>query len=125
MKSGELVQPTQELGGESLVDYFAGMLFDETIAMYFVETRSGSAPIFADAATVLARRDKIDQHLREEGLYFYGSGGSVFMDYKNMRDRKYAPDGALSRWTNEHIKPTMSAQEAFEVCKKEVATWWK
>ena len=47
------------------------------------------------------------------------------MDYKNMRDRKYAPDGSLSRWQQLHIKPTMIAQDAFEICKKEVKTWWK
>ncbi len=118
------MQPKQELGGESLVNYFAGMLFDETIAMQFVKTRSQEAKIFEGADKILQENERIDQHLRNQGLYFYEPNGSIFMDYKKMRERKYSEDGSLSKWQEQHVKPTMSAEQAFKICKKEVTTWW-
>lgn len=126
--------PSKELGGESLVAYFGGLLFHETVAMYLrddlanpMENRAAtvkSTPLFSNAQKIIGEYKDIDRHLREQNLYFYRSDGSVFMDYKIMQERKYPSDGSLGRWQKEHIKPTMTSEQAFDICKKEVTTWW-
>ncbi len=86
--------------------------------------RVQNTPLFRNAEQILHENERIDQRLRELGLFFYKPDGSVFMDYKNMRDRKFPQEGALGRWEEQHIKLTMTSEQALERCKKEVATWW-
>lgn len=128
MPSGETLIhfPSKELGGKSLVSYFAGLLFDETLATYLIQYRESAetSPLFVNSEKILEENKRIDQQLRDLNLYFYNPDGSVFMDYKIMRKRKFPQDGSLGRWKESNIKLTTPSQQAFELCKKEVATWW-
>lgn len=98
---------------EDLEEYYARLLLDTTLAMVFVNDlnqlqktmlydqafeQAQKSPILKKVAENNVEADKIDKRLREKGCFFYPEGGSVFMDFKLMRERAYLRAGGYSNW---------------------------
>lgn len=107
--------PDKNHCGEDMVDYFARLLVSSVNAMAFVEQldiknpstdpklrtavydRATKIPLLEKADENEQHIHEIDERLREKGCFFYSDGGSVFMDYKLMRERAQLKLGNYSK----------------------------
>jgi len=106
--------PSKNHCGEDLVELFARLYFSSISAEVFVESLNPSAsrdpkaydkayndalksPILQKTDENERRINEIDENLRKKGCYFYPEGGSVFMDYKLMRERAFLKVGKYSK----------------------------
>lgn len=119
--------------GVDLTEYFAYQLLEEALALFsrdeidslqlqgklkssvqLTEHMGQTLPIFKDYSKFETRGNQIDAQLREGNCYFYPDGGSVFADYKYMRDRANLRAGGYS-------KPNITAEEYAQIWNKNPA----
>jgi len=117
-----------------------------------IEEFKQRTPIFKDFEKLRARMEEDDNRLRKGECYFYPNGGSVFMDYKFMRQRACLKMGGYSNpdlsaedyakiWNEDSaiheawargsqmiensFNEDMTTEEAFKVARKLVENlWW-
>lgn len=100
--------PKKDHCGFDMVDYFARLLLNQTQASILRDEIRGvltgaefdklmqEVPILREAKEFTAEEDRISESLRQKNCYFYPQGGSVFSDYKLMRERAYLRAGGYS-----------------------------
>lgn len=139
--------PDKEYCGEDMVRYYASLLLDESMAgvlmeQYRIDPSIINDPerikLFQDEKQFRKEHSETDKRLRDNNCYFYGEKGegSVFMDYKIMRENYVTRLGESMGMTGKDatyagyksvsslFNANMSTQEAFEVALKTVAQWW-
>ncbi len=137
--SPEWRPPSKEYGGQDIPRYFALMFLNETIAMICAKAKRFDFPVVAALDVFSAEADRIGEELRAQNLYFYDTegqrDGSVFMDYKLLRNLAYAKVGEEHGANEEHrvevgvralksqITADMTTEQAFEIAQKIVNTW--
>ncbi len=70
---------------------------------------------------LIAEHDRIIDELKENGEYFHEGGGSVFMDYKNLRGR-VVPEGGMQEIAA-RFSSSMSKDELLRVARGVVEGW--
>ncbi len=95
--------PHKEYGGEDLQAYYIVMLANEIVSVLVAGASKTNKSIFdqLDKIPVMQGfKEKVedpsngaDARLKKRGLYFYEIGGSVFMDYKILRNKAFKKVG--------------------------------
>jgi len=128
--------PAKNLGGENIPALYAQFFVDEIVAMIFVKTRNFNLPIAKGINKLTQKNEDIEKRLKKSNLYFYEPNGSVFMDYKIMRNEAYEkigkemgekdPEKASILGYNELKKQfnlNMSTDDALQLARNIVANW--
>lgn len=113
--------PRKEIGGENNFELCAIRLYDQIVAMMAVKTGNFELPISSGADEFLKEKERIIESMKQKGVYFYEDEGSVFMDYKIMREKASANQGWES--IESQFSPDMSTEEAMELARSIVANW--
>lgn len=123
--------PPEQYCGENMKRYFSLFMLDQLLALVVRDQiRIGnysSMPIEADwMSKYNPEYQAIGQRLREKGCFdnMNGSGHSVFMNYKNVRDSRFA-EKELNQWRLANLNKDMSTDQAFEIILKMVSGWWQ
>jgi hypothetical protein len=118
--------PPKDYCGENMPSFFAYLFWNESLQRFMKPTNIltvDSLPLFQGEKEIMAKYEIVGKSLRDKGCYFYPGGGSVFSDYKRIRDAHF-PEKALTQWVSENINTNMSSQQAFDIVKSLVDTWW-
>ncbi len=67
------------------------------------------------------KMEETGKKLKEEGKYFHPGGGSVFMDYKNLRDRQ--PTKPCVRSVATRFRVDMTYEEIIQEATKVIQEW--
>ena len=149
--NNEWKPPPKDYCGEDMVRYYAHLLLDENLGMLLVGAWTTDPAIldnperlklniFKDTDKFEKESKAVGERLREKSCYFYGdqgsAKGSVFMDYKILRDQYMKSLGETMGETGAEagikghnfvsslFNSNMSTQEAFDVALKTVSKWW-
>jgi len=102
--------------------YFATRLLKE---MPFHIARANNLPLDFDLPPEwkksLEEGEKLLTKLTEEGRYFYDKGGSIYNDYKVLRD-KNVPEGGMRKIVKK-FNLEMSKEEMLSTAEKFIAEW--
>ncbi len=135
--------PDKDYCGQKMDQYYALLLMDETIAILMIDQWNithNNISLNPKIGTEYDNkyrpiRDKIEQQLKDKDCYLYHkyqypegsgnkSGGSVYSDYKHMRAIGFPKLGKLSQWQKSTFNLNQSADKMYNLCLKEVQTWW-
>jgi len=113
--------PKKIVGGENNFELCAIRLYDQVAVMLSTRSRNFDLPIVAESDRYLREKDRMIESMKQKGVYFHEPDGSVFMDYKIMRELASKQDG----WENieAQFKPEMSTDEAMQLARSIVANW--
>ena len=67
------------------------------------------------------KMEETGKKLKEEGKYFHPGGGSIFMDYKNLRDRQ--PASLCVRSVATRFRVDMTYEEIIRETEKVIQEW--
>lgn len=128
--------PSKDHGGENIPDLFARMLLNEIVGIMYAKLRK-DLPIENGIDEILDEMKSVNNRLREKGEYFYDPEGSIFMDYKIMREQAYRTIGNEAGkedteeaiiYGNKEVKskfsPEMPVGEALYIAREIVDQWW-
>lgn len=128
--------PSRNYGDENIPELFAMMFLDENLAMMLQENRDPGIPIYAGADENAANRNQITERMQNDGAYFYPQGGSIFMDYKIMRDAACQELGEATGKTDQYdaivagnkilksrFNHHMTTDEALQTARDIVESW--
>lgn len=113
--------PHKIVGGEDNFELYAIFLYDQVVAAMCARTRNFDLPIAADADKYIKQKAIIIENMEQRGVYFHKPHGSVFMDYKIMREIASQKED----WENikSQFSPEMSTEEAMRLARIIVANW--
>ena len=102
----------------------------DTTKQYIIFLLAAELPIsmcpifdtFSDGWKEVERKMKeTGKKLKEEGKFFHPGGGSVFMDYKNLRDRQ--PVNLCVRSAAIRFRVNMTYEEIIQEAAKVIQEW--
>lgn len=128
--------PVQNHGGEDIPEFYARILVGEVIAMMYAKKRNLDFPIAAGLDAMREEEKGTTARLKGSGQYYHGPDGSIFTDYKILRDESYTRIGnslgeedsekASVRGFNaikEQFHENMSIEDALQVARSIIAGW--
>jgi len=119
-KPNNWIPPSKDYEGEDIVNYFALLFLDQTVAMMYAKTKNLNLPILSEFQSFLDQENAVCKRLNDREKYFYKKG-SIFMDYKIMREE--SSNNVELQLLKKQFNPNMSAHEAFELAKTIVSNW--
>lgn len=126
-------KPPKDYCGEDLVKYYAYLLTSATFGMLIMDDymEKGQKSVTYDEDyhkkidSFLEGERKIAARLQEKNCYSYtDKSGSVFTDYKLMRDLKFRYYGAQKKEFALRFNINTPIKDVFKAALKEVNTWW-
>lgn len=120
--------PKQDYCGEDIKEYFVLLAMGD---MYGTVMRASGmdyanfvqTPLWANSEQFDARYKEITDRMKKNKCYKYSEGGSIYGDYKLMRNRFWKVDGAEKAWIKANITPDTPTAQAFELYKQLINTW--
>ena len=110
----------------STTDFYVYLLFAELT--YHIAKREGTIGRISQGEKIptvweeiFAEYDAMDMKLKKSGEYFHESGGSVFIDYKNLRGR-VVPENGMQEITT-RFSSSMSKDEFLRTAREIVEEW--
>ncbi|MEO8581742.1 MAG: hypothetical protein ABI425_04180 [Patescibacteria group bacterium] len=113
--------PHKVVGNEDNVELFAIRLLEQIVTMLCVRARDFDLPIAADTDKYVSRKEAIVKNLKDQNVYYSGTEGSVFIDYKIMRQIAAQQVGWGS--IESQFTTDMSTDEAIQLARSIVANW--
>lgn len=121
------VMPQKNIGGHDMVRYFSLLFMNSISSNLVAKSKNFDAPFYANLEPLRQEIKKIAVDLQEKKLDVYPNGGTLFNDYKIMRDQWYKllmPQGLQPTDIQAQFNESMSAEQFFEKAQYFVKMWW-
>jgi hypothetical protein len=117
--------PKKDYCGENIPRFYALMVYDQILAILMVKSGIISDKPIVDkfSSDFLPEKEMITKRMKDKDCFFYKHGGSIFMDYKLMREQDI--QGNLNKWSNDHgFDINSDPDEMMMEIEKYVNGWW-
>ena len=118
--------PTKVYCGEDMEEYYTLMFLKESVTTFI---NAKELDTFLNSNLIKGmdeyskKSDAISNRLKERNCYFYENGGSVFSDFKYMRNKFWQRDGAAGDWARNNLSLDMPTSQAYELTQQLISTW--